>query len=93
MLGKDISLLNMLIGHYHFLTLHLILYNEIQSFIYGALQSKKLINLVLVLAMLLFFDISQESSEHKVLQPCDILYSRAKLLPISDRLDAFRSNF
>ena len=43
--------------------------------------------------MRLFFDIPLVSSEDKVLQPCDILYSRAKLLPISDRLDAFRSNF
>ena len=39
--------------------------------------------------MRLFFDISLVSSEDKVLQPCDILYRRAKLLPISDRLDAF----
>mgnify|MGYP004018856779 CR=1 FL=1 len=39
--------------------------------------------------MRLFFDISLESSEDKVLQPRDILYSLAKPLPISDRLDAF----
>ena len=43
--------------------------------------------------MRLFFDIPLVSSEDKVLQPCGILYIRAKLLPISDRLDAFRSNF
>ena len=29
-----------------------------------------------------------ESSDDKVLQPCDILYSWVKLLPISDRLSA-----
>ena len=40
--------------------------------------------------MRLFFDIPLVSSEDKVLQPCGIVYRWAKLLPISDRLDAFR---